>query len=170
MAKGREHKRVKQAEKARPQKQPKINEALIQNKKESKSTYNPNSFYNQNPTWSFSKCDFDHEDWGLCSCVDMRAMSKILKSLNSWEYQSWNDILTATSGKRNGTRNHAISVGEIIKPAQKRLEELNLYYDELYSLRLTGAERLWGIIEGGVFRVIWYDPNHEICPSQKLYT
>lgn len=72
---------------------------------------------------------------------------------------------------RDKTRNHHVSVRDFIPEAQKRLAGIfNEEYQELYSLRLSGKERLWGIIEGGVFYIVWYDKHHEVCPSEKKNT
>ena len=45
-------------------------------------------------------------------------------------------------------------------------EELYLDVDQLFSLRLTARERLYGILNNGVFYVLWYDPCHEIYESK----
>lgn len=37
---------------------------------------------------------------------------------------------------------------------------------QLFSLRLTARERLYGILNNGVFYVLWYDPCHEIYESK----
>ncbi len=67
--------------------------------------------------------------------------------------------------------NHSVSVSEMIREAQKRLEELNLDdQDELYRLRMNGKLRLWGIRDRNILRLLWWDREHEICPSQKKHT
>ena len=43
-------------------------------------------------------------------------------------------------------------------------------WEELYSLRLSGRSRVWGLKEAGIFWILWWDPNHEICPSYKKNT
>ena len=55
----------------------------------------------------------------------------------------------------------------LCKDAQRRIEELHLDIDQVFSLRLTETLRIYGILENGVFNVLWYDPNHEICPAVK---
>ena len=42
--------------------------------------------------------------------------------------------------------------------------------DELYQLRVTGAERVWGIRSGPLLRLLWWDPNHEVYPVMKMGT
>ncbi len=53
------------------------------------------------------------------------------------------------------------------KEAAKRLTGLNLdSYDVLYSLTITGKQRVWGIMieETDTFQLLWYDSQHEIYP------
>ncbi len=67
----------------------------------------------------------------------------------------------------NGTNSHFEDIAILCKEAQKRIEELHLDIDQVFSLRLTATLRIYGILENGVFNVLWYDPNHEICPAVK---
>ena len=47
---------------------------------------------------------------------------------------------------------------------------IKLYEDEVFSLRINGKHRLIGILEDGVFYVIWNDKEHDICTSSKRNT
>jgi len=61
---------------------------------------------------------------------------------------------------------HLVKVSKIIPKMQKRLKELKQEdLDVLYSLRLSGKMRVWGIKEANLFWLLWWDPDHEICPS-----
>ena len=42
--------------------------------------------------------------------------------------------------------------------------------DELMSFRLDSRGRVWCIQTGNIMRVLWWDPNHEVCPSFKKHT
>ena len=80
----------------------------------------------------------------------------------------WREILV--TDKR---RNHASDVVTFCKSARDRLTELALDdRDELTSLRLAGKARVWGFFDAldGAFYVVWFDPNHKVCPSQKKHT
>jgi hypothetical protein len=37
----------------------------------------------------------------------------------------------------------------------------------LFSLRITGKMRLWGIRDIETLRVLWWDPQHSVCPPLK---
>lgn len=137
--------------------------------KQAKTVVNPDSFYNHYPIWSFSKCDFDHDRWSM-PC-HQECLSDLMKRLKAFEGQQWKEILSDTSGRRNNTKNHSIPISDLIKEAQSRLAEINLDdFDKLYSLTITGERRLWGVITEGTFYIIWFDTDHEICPSNKIHS
>ncbi|MBR1592139.1 MAG: hypothetical protein IJ666_03925 [Ruminococcus sp.] len=147
---------------AKSKKRVKIDENIkISVKRQPKSRENPDSYFDYYPSWSFSKCDFEHEKWSL---KKSDFLNEILDKLISFERRKWSDIVN------DDKHNHWIDCKDFSKEAKKRLEELNLHYDQLFSLRLTGTLRLFGYIQDGVYYVIWYDPNHEICPSYKKHT
>lgn len=84
----------------------------------------------------------------------------IREKLAHFETMTWSEILV--SGKK---RNHSIKVSAITPEARRRLETKSLGLDEVVSLRLSGAERVFGYLDNGVLVLLWWDPDHEICPS-----
>jgi hypothetical protein len=69
------------------------------------------------------------------------------------------------------TGSHFIDVSGLSKSARDRLLAIQQDdVDQLYSLRVTGRRRIFGIRDGGTFRVLWWDPEHEVCPAQKKHT
>lgn len=132
------------------------------NKKIPRSLEDPEGYLKKHPVWAFQHCDLEHEKWSLLNCEAF--YNNIMNKLISYEGMTWAEIQSASGGKKKGTNSHFESISELKKEAQKRAIELHLDVDELFSLRLTGTLRLYGILENGVFSVIWYDPNHEIYP------
>jgi hypothetical protein len=67
---------------------------------------------------------------------------------------------------------HPIPIKELCSEAQKRLSQIELIAteEELFSLRLSGRERLWGIRERHIFKILWWDPKHEVYPVKKKHT
>jgi hypothetical protein len=57
--------------------------------------------------WAFSRCDFDHPEWGLSTNQDRTG--EIFKYLSGLERQKWHEIIAATSGRTANTRNHFIT-------------------------------------------------------------
>jgi hypothetical protein len=120
------------------------------------------------PLWSFQI--FDPEGgWranggrGLDTDVFVR---EVISKLRQFETMTWGEILSATHGKQGKSNSHAVELGKITPDAQKRLQEFNLDdADELISLRLTGVYRIWGLRDGQVLRILWFDEAHQVCPS-----
>ena len=83
--------------------------------------------------------------------------------LKSFEAMTWGEILN-----RN---NHLVPVDSLSKAAYDRLCALHLDdLEELLSLRLSGKERIWGILEHNVVTLLWWDPEHLVCPSKLKHT
>lgn len=140
----------------------KSKEQVIGNK-QPKIAYDPDSYLDESPVWCFSKHDTNHARWSFSQCNGI--YSKIITKLISFERMTWNQIRIA-----DRDNNHFVSISGMIREARKRAKELKLDYDELFSLRLEGKLRLYGFIEGKIFYIIWYDPEHEIYPCEKKHT
>lgn len=123
------------------------------------------TLYQLSPKWSFVKCDMEHEKWGILQ--NKEYLGEMLARFREWERVTWGDILTTTAGRKHNTQSHPMPVAKLVKDAGKRLTELHLdSYDTLYSLAITGRQRIWGIMieETGTFQLLWYDPQHEVYP------
>lgn len=132
--------------------------------KNPKSSIDPTSYLGKNPVWQFRRIDKEHARWSLRDCCNFN--KDVLEKLHDFEGMPWSEIINT-----NGVdTNHFVQITDLCKEAQKRLETLKVYEDELFSLRLSNTKRLFGILNDGVFRVLWYDPKHEICPSTKKHT
>lgn len=127
-----------------------------------KSVENPNAYFSKKPTWNFSRCDIDHEQWSLSCCKDI--FNDIILKLIDFERRTWGEI------ENDKDHNHWIDATSLSKEAQDRLIQKYPEYDRVFSLRLTGKLRLIGTIQGGVFFVFWYDPEHQVCISNKKHT
>lgn len=112
------------------------------------------------PVWQLHKADLEPPySWTECTG---KAFKKCLDRLRQLEAQSWNEIL--------GHHHHLIEVDQISKEAQKRLVDLKC--DEIadgrvLSLRVTGGMRAFGVLYRNVCMLLWWDPEHEICPSNR---
>ena len=135
------------------------------NKKMPANVENPDGYLKMHPVWAFRQCDTEYERWTITKSDNF--LSNIFSKLVSYEGLTWAEIQSASGGKSSGTNNHFEYICEMIPEARKRADSLKLDCDQLFSLRLTGQERLYGILLGGVFNIIWYDANHEIYPSKK---
>lgn len=110
------------------------------------------------PEFKACKMDMDGK-WGW-SGFSSYHLREFLNKLFDCQKLTWQDLYY------NGS--HRILVSQIVPEARKRLQNLLLdEWEELYSLRLAGKQRVWGLKEGRIFWLLWWDPEHEICPSLK---
>jgi hypothetical protein len=113
------------------------------------------------PAWRFKRAD---SGW-KCAWKDLphADVHGILQQLSSAEGMSW-----AEHG-RHGS--HNVEIFKLAPEARGRLKQLRLDdLEALYSLRLTGKNRVWGVRDHHILRVMWWDPDHDICPSAKKNT
>ncbi|EDN70047.1 hypothetical protein BGP_3848 [Beggiatoa sp. PS] len=117
----------------------------------------------QKPVWQFKRLDWDGP-FGWRN-IEKQKWQEIIQKLGQFETRTWAEI------KSDGN-NHAVDIQNSPNPAvPKRLAEIHLDdIDELFSLRLSGKERIWGILEQHILQIIWWDPNHEVWPSTKKHT
>jgi len=80
---------------------------------------------------------------------------------------TWNEILIT-----NKHQNHSsVSLDKLGKDALDRLRKIKQDdVEALVSLHLSGKERVWGIRQGEVLKVLWWDAEHLVCPSLKKHT
>lgn len=91
----------------------------------------------------------------------MDSIKDLVEKLKAAESMTWQEHVS--SGRSHNVERH-----KLCSEARRRIRDLDLDDVEMFfSLRLTGKERIWGIRSGGVLRVMWWDPEHVICPSPK---
>lgn len=92
---------------------------------------------------------------------------KIFPKLKVLESNTWDEI-RLQSHKSKGkmkSNNHPVQIGDLCEKARNRLIDLKLDdNDELYSLRLEGTIRIYGIRKENYLDIIWVDLNHEVYP------
>jgi hypothetical protein len=137
-------------------------------KKEPRSS-EPAGYKYQNISWQFGLFDIN-SNWGLKAIKNRDDFfeKELFPKLKNFENNNWEEIERQTHGRENKSKHHSVTIDKIIREAQNRLNELNLNdIDELFSLRLDGKFRIWGIRKFGYLQILWLDPEHEICPAGK---
>ena len=107
------------------------------------------------PTWRFSGVDRGGPFRWPKDTIDELA---ILQKLHEFDSMNWSEI--------EGGKHHTIEVGKLSKAARARLAEIRR--DDapaLFSFRCNGKERIFGIRLGGVVHLLWWDPQHAVCPA-----
>ena len=122
----------------------------------------PESFMNKKPVWRLGIMDFEGP-WSWKKINRISLLETIHEKLKNFETMTWAEI--------EGPKHHLSSVSKFCKKAKDRLTTIKLDdYDVLFSFRLTGEKRVWGIRENEVLKILWWDPKHEVCPAPKRYT
>lgn len=136
----------------------------------------PENFDKQTICWQMGRADWSHDSWGWETLSRDDWTQQIVRRLRDLESMTWGELRGAVGGKSSGTNHHSLPLDALSKRAQARLSELNLDdVDAVFSLRLTGTIRVYGIKDGRVLRVLWYDkyhaePEKAVCPSRKKNT
>ena len=66
---------------------------------------------------------------------------------------------------------HPVPFDDLCLDAQKRLKTLKRDdLEELWSFRVGAKPRMWAILYDNVFNLLWWDPDHKVCPSEKKHT
>lgn len=114
------------------------------------------------PIWAFCLLDLDGP-W-CWSQMDKTQLLEVMARLRMFESMTWTAI-------EQSTRSHFVNTEGLIKKAQDRLTELRQDdVDELFSLRVNGKSRVWGIRSENILKVLWWDPSHEVYPSILKHT
>lgn len=109
------------------------------------------------PVWTLGILDMDGR-WGW-SATSQDHLRRVRERLSSFETMTWTRI-------EQGTGSHQVGTDRLVKDARDRLTELGQDdIDQLFSLRIQGKIRVWGIRDGAALKVLWFDPHHEVCPS-----
>ena len=86
-----------------------------------------------------------------------------MEKLHEFETKNWAEI------RRTGS--HPVPIKNLAKVARDRLATIRQDdLDELMSFRVTGKERVWCVKARNIMRVLWWDPDHTVCPAPKKYT
>lgn len=110
--------------------------------------------------WRVSDIDWEGP-WGWSQASGEDLLKQVVPRLHGMESMTWGQI-------DGPTGSHFVEISAIIPEAQRRLTEIAK--DEqarLFSLRITGRKRIWGIRDRAILQVLWWDPEHEVCPSLK---
>jgi hypothetical protein len=115
------------------------------------------------PLWSLAVLD-QNGPWGWCKVEGAAILCEIHATLRNYESMEWNHILHKTGS-------HSIARYKLCKEAQTRLEEIGQAdIDDLICLRKEGSQRIWGIKDRHILRVLWWDPDHGVYPVEKQHT
>lgn len=115
--------------------------------------------------WSFELFDYQ-QDWRASPSSPEDSFRAVAQSMRSFEGRTWKEI------EANRKHDHPVERTRLCAEAQRRLNTLRYAddVDALWRFRFSGERRIWGIKQGDTLRVIWWDPNHQVCPSRLKHT
>ncbi|MEM8571130.1 MAG: hypothetical protein AAGG56_09505 [Pseudomonadota bacterium] len=108
-------------------------------------------------SWRFSICD---RGGPFCWELSPENAKQIMIRLAEFEAKTWAQI--------ESTGSHRIECHRLQKAARDRLMEIGQDdQDELMSFRISGACRVWCIPDKSIMRVLWWDPEHQVYPTER---
>jgi hypothetical protein len=116
----------------------------------------------RSPVWAFRIVDLGGP-W-CWSVLGGAVLAEVLARFRDLESMTWEQI-------DGPTGSHGVELASLCRQAQQRLSTIHQDdASELFSLRITGRRRVWGILDEHVLRLLWWDPEHQVCPSLKKHT
>lgn len=114
--------------------------------------------------WRFSTADRNGTfAWDIQRLIESGDLENILNTLRDMEG------LSLSQFRQQGS--HPVVTHKLEKCARDRLMEIELDdLDSLFSFRITGRGRIWCIQDRHIMRILWWDPEHQVCPSLKKHT
>jgi hypothetical protein len=119
-------------------------------------------YWDSFPVWSFSLIDLVAQVGGW---IHLRAedLDDLLGRFRAWESMTWRQILI-----EGNKQNHPIDVDRCCTEVQERLKVLKLDdLEQLVSLRINSTARVIGVRDRATFQILWWDPDHQVCPSHR---
>jgi len=112
--------------------------------------------------WRCDRLDWDGP-WSWHKIGLQLALSDVIPRLHQFETMTWAEV-------EGPTGSHFIDCQTLCKDAQDRLQKIQENTDQLFSLRLGGKYRLWGVRDLATLRLVWWDPDHSVYPTEKKNT
>lgn len=138
-------------------------------KKAEKRTARPAvSTDNEKPIWSFEGID----KIGMFR-FDIERPDFDSKTLLNWMIDinglTWIQIKQQTHDRNDKSCNHYLDYDGMSREAKERVLQMiaDEDMDKVFSMRVNNKRRIIGIRDGAVFRVKWFDPEHQFYPADR---
>lgn len=109
-------------------------------------------------SWRVSMMDLDGR-WSFDGAITKRVLDKLAhfekKTVDEW---------TSARGSQKVLKR--IPVENLCAEAQKRLQQIRRDdVDELWEFHLNARQRIWCVRYESTMYLLWWDPDHQVCPS-----
>jgi len=122
----------------------------------------PSSVKNKRFRWNTESADLGGE-YGWDKVEKDTLLKEVIPKLHDYENMTWGEI--------EGTESHFVDLDKCSREARKRLKEIELDdIEQLFSLRMNGKKRILGRRQGSILYLLWWDPEHQVCPSRRRNT
>lgn len=120
--------------------------------------------------WSVRAVDLEFEQLDCRWDLSPGELNELLQFLEDLSKKTWTEVLAETDGKGR-RKHHTHNPADLHPTAKSRLREIGMAGEEkIFRFRVKGTLRLWGFRIGPVFRILWYDPKHQVYPVEKRNT
>jgi hypothetical protein len=129
---------------------------------------NPNSIAQMQMEWSVAMADQEgHWGWGAPRAWSDEHWNKLINpGLLEFEKLTWAEIWSHnTGGKDRHKKHHDMPINILCDEAKGRWTAIGQTADITFRFRLGGTRRLWGYKQVNKFLLIWWDPDHNIYPT-----
>lgn len=138
--------------------------------KEVRVAEDPASIKQRLMRWSDAKADkVGLWSWGVNRDWDDATWhGELHPKLCNFATMTWAEIEAhRVKSKKNKSRkaHHELPLTSVCQEAQVRAGVIKVPADMLFRFRLGGKKRLWGYRLADLFNVVWYDPTHQIYPT-----
>lgn len=122
--------------------------------------------------WDASILDHEVSEDDTCAWtwdVTPKELSDFLHFMTECSKRKWGEIeADRTGGKDRRKKHHFQDVASLPACARARLfKHLDETYTTLFRLRYGGTQRIWGVRDRAVFRLLWLDLHHQVYPTEK---
>lgn len=126
----------------------------------------PNACYRQPMTYTLAGADRDGA-WasGTPRQWSEKTWEKVIEPfLKNMEALIWAEIERQVTGTGH-RKHHGMPTDILAAEAQRRLIDIERWTETLFRFRLGNKRRLWGERVVAEFHILWFDPEHEIYPT-----
>ena len=114
------------------------------------------------PLWRTGAIDLDGR-WGWRVVEAEVILQDVVTRLHDYETMPWTQF--------RGKLNHDVELPSLCANARRRLREIGKDdLDSLFSIRIDGKRRVWAVRSANILHLLWWDPEHEVCPSHQRHT
>ena len=127
----------------------------------------PNSVFGMKMTWTHEAYDREGAwTWGVNREWAPEDWETIIKpKLENWANLTWGEI-DGHSSDTGHKLHHTMQTDAICDEAQYRMVAIEKYSDIVFRFRLGNKRRLWGFRTIAHFEILWFDPTHQIYPTE----